>query len=227
MYTTPNGNPLRLMVRADTNDEAMAFAILATDEYRLAGRALTGWALDIGSHIGTVGLALAVDHPELRVVCVEPVPDNCTLIHASIAANGLADRVFVEEAAAGAPGQATLPCRYDFTDADWPDKPGIHDSRWVGNVWREDSHPVATLLDAPVVTLRGLAERYGPFRFCKIDCEGCEVHAFADGAELVEEIIGEWHDNLYDQLEALLAPTHDVTLLDDKGGIGMFTAVRR
>lgn len=228
IYLTPNEHAVTLEVRPDTNDAAMAAAILNTDEYRLTGLSLEGWALDIGSHIGTVALALAVDNPNLKVIAIEPVPENCEVIRASIALNHLEDRVYVEEASCGAPGQKTLPCRYDFTDADWHDKPGIHDSRWVGNVWREDSHPVATLIDSPVITLAGLANKYAAtFRFCKIDCEGCEVHVFANGAGLVQEIIGEFHDNLLPQLTELLEPTHNIEVLDDKGGIGMFRAVLR
>jgi FkbM family methyltransferase len=228
-FITPNGNSLVLATRGDTNDAALANAILSTDEYQLHGRHLSGWALDIGSHIGSVGLALAVDNIDLSVVCIEPVPDNCEVIRASIAANALGGRVFVEEGSAGAPGQTTLKCRYDFTDADTWDKGGIHDSRFVGNVYRESDNPVATEIDSPVVTLSGLADKYetATFAFCKIDCEGCEVHAFADGVALIDEIIGEFHDNLLPQLRTLIEPTHDIEVIEDRGGIGLFRAVRR
>ena len=227
-YTTPNGRSLELTIRGDTNDGAMASAILASDEYRLRGRQFSGWALDIGSHIGSVGIALAVDNPNLSVICIEPVPENCEVIRSSIAANHLDDRVFVEEAGFGSLGAATTPCIYNFTDVDFHDKSGVHDSRYVGNVWRENDHPVGTRIDAPVVTIPGLAEKYGvtEFRFAKIDCEGCEVNAFSSGAELVCEIIGEFHDNLLPQLTALLRPTHQVEVLEDRGGIGLFRAVR-
>jgi hypothetical protein len=175
-FITPNGNSLVLATRGDTNDAAMANAILSTDEYQLHGRHLSGWALDIGSHIGSVGLALAVDNIDLSVVCIEPVPDNCEVIRASIAANALGGRVFVEEGSAGAPGQTTLKCRYDFTDADTWDKGGIHDT---------------------------------------------------DGVELIDEIIGEFHDNLLPALRKLIEPTHDIEVISDAGGIGLFRAVRR
>jgi FkbM family methyltransferase len=229
-FITPRGNGLMLATRGNTNDAAMAHAILTSDEYQLAGLPrMVGWALDIGAHIGSVGLALALDNPDLSVVCIEPVPENCEVIRQSITLNALGNRVFVEEGSAGAIGQTTLKCRYDFTDADWPDKSGIHDSRWIGNIWREGDNPVATEIDSPVVTLGGLAEKYGTevFRFCKIDCEGCEVHAFADGVELIDEIIGEFHDNLLPELRELIEPTHHITVIDDKGGIGLFRAVRR
>jgi FkbM family methyltransferase len=229
-YRTPRGNPVELFTRPDTNDAAMVNALLGTDEYRIKDLRIEGWALDIGSHVGTIAIALAVDNPYLSVIAIEPVPDNAELIRRNVAVNYLGTRVFVEEAGAGALGQSTTPCMYGFTKAEGPgsEPASLHDTRFVGNVFRGDSNPVGTLIDAPVVTLAGLARKYDvTFRFCKIDCEGCEVHAFADGAELVQEIIGEFHDNLLPRLQELLDPTHHLEVLDDKGGIGMFRAVRR
>src|SRR3990172_6916198 len=104
IFASPNGGSFTLFVREDTNDAALAFGILVNNEYHLQGRHFSGWALDVGAHIGTVGLALPVDNPDLRVVCIEPVPDNADLIRRSIEANGLGARVFVEEARAAAIG---------------------------------------------------------------------------------------------------------------------------
>jgi FkbM family methyltransferase len=228
-FQTPRGNAVRIAIRGDTNDAAMAHAILSADEYRLREQYLSGWALDIGSHIGSAGLALAADNPDLSVICVEPVPENCDVIRQSITANALGTRVFVEEGSAGAPGQTTALCRYDFTDAETADKGGIHDSRWVGNLFRGDSNPVATELQSPVVTIRGLADKYevGEFAFCKIDCEGCEYAFFAEDAGRIALIIGEWHDGEFSRIEDVLSATHSVEVLEDHGGVGLFQAVRR
>jgi len=230
-FFTPHGNGLHLAVRHDTNDAAMAGAILAGDEY-FTGRLnnLSGWALDIGSHIGTVGLALAKDNPRLNVICVEPVPDNAALIRESIAANQLGARVHVEEAGAGPVGQAVTRCQYAYTAADNPDKGYIEQSRFIGNVFRADDNPEGTIIDVPTVTIRGLAEKYGTdeFIFCKIDCEGCEYSFFAADADLIVNIIGEWHDGPFSRIHDLLAATHDVTeLFTTDGSIGLFQAVRR
>jgi FkbM family methyltransferase len=228
-FTTPNGNRVQILTRPDTNDEAMAYAILGTDEYRLQGRSFSGWALDIGSHIGTVALALAVDNPDLRVIAVEPVPENATLIALSIAANGLEERVFIEAAAAGKMGDSTTPCMYDFTSATGPgSEPGsMHDTRFVGNVFRGSSNPTGTLIDAPVVSIASLSEKYevASFRFCKIDCEGCEYNFLAEGAERIEEIVGEWHDGPFVAVQELLSGHHVEYLSGDESGIGLFRAV--
>jgi FkbM family methyltransferase len=229
-FITPNGNALRLVIRGDTNDAAMANAILSEDEYQLKGRRLSGWALDIGSHIGSVGLALAIDHPDLSVVCIEPVPDNVRIIWESAQANGIDDRVFIEEAGAGK-GKGSTRCQYAYTAANNPDKGYVSQSRFIGNVFRADDEPEGTTIDVPTVTIAGLAQKYGvaDFAFCKIDCEGCEYAFFAEGAERIAYIIGEWHDGPFSRIYELLDDTHEVTQVSsaDDGSIGLFQAVRR
>jgi len=229
MFRTPNGSSFSLVVRGDTNDGALATGILGTDEYQLAGLKINGWALDIGAHIGTVGIALAIDNPDLKVICVEPVPDNCDLIRESIRLNGLGERVFVEEAGAGAIGQSTVPCHYAYTAAGIPDKGYVEQNRYIGNLWRGSMESVGTIIDAPVVTLAGLTDKYGidHFDFCKTDCEGCEWEFFKDGAGVIDYILGEWHDGPFSRIRDLLVKTHDVTLVTDYGGSGIFRAVRR
>src|SRR5687768_7433602 len=148
----------------------MVNALLGTDEYRIRDLKLDGWALDIGAHVGTIALALAVDNPNLSVIAVEPVPDNAALIRQSIAANRLGDRVYLEEAGAGAVGQSTTPCLYGFTSAAATVDAGyLHDTRFVGNVVRGDENPVGTLIEARSVSLASLVAKYGvtDFRFAK------------------------------------------------------------
>jgi hypothetical protein len=152
------------------------------------------------------------------------------MIRQSIEANRLVDRVFVEEAAFGPVGSLTTPCTYAYTAASNPDKGYIHQSRYVGNVFRPKEDPVGITLDVPLVTIGDLLNKYTPhadFAICKIDCEGCEVHAFARGVNFLDEIIGEFHDNLLPELRKLIEPTHAVEVLEDRGGIGLFRAVRR
>lgn len=228
-YRTPRGNRVELFTRPDTNDAAMVTGLLSTDEYQLRDLDLSGWALDIGSHVGTIAIALAVDNPNLSVIAIEPVPDNAELIRRNVAVNFLGTRVFVEEAGAGALGQATTPCMYGYTESDNPDTGYMQQSRFVGNLYRTKEHPVGTSIEARAVSLSGLVAKYGvtDFRFAKIDCEGCEYQFLSSGAEVVEEIIGEWHDGPPEQIYDILEPTHHVTIYEDKGGIGLFRAVRK
>ena len=229
MTDTPNLRNVNFNVREDTNDAALAIAILNADEYLLRNHApLTGWALDIGAHIGTVAVAMAIDNPDIRVIAVEPVPDNAALVRENIAANGLGDRVFVEEAAAGAIGQSTARCAFGYRTGGTDDLGYIEQNRFIGNIWRNADWD-AEVIEAPVLTLRGLAEKYGTeeFTYCKIDCEGCEWDFLVEDAQLIREIVGEYHDSGPERIVLLLEETHDVTIISDHNGTGIFRAVRR
>jgi FkbM family methyltransferase len=75
---------------------------------RQAGYTLDGLFLDVGANIGTTTLT-ALRLGFSRAVAVEPEPTSASLIAGSAALNGLADRVQVVEAAAGAiDGEARL-----------------------------------------------------------------------------------------------------------------------
>lgn len=226
-FTTPNGRPISLHIRGDTNDGAMVQGILSTDEYELKGLKLEGWALDIGAHVGAVTFALAADHPNLRIIAVEPVPDNAALLRESVASNGLAERVFIEEAAAGPVGTSTLPCHYAYTAGN-SDANYVEQNRFVGNLWRKGTG-TGTAIDSPVVTIPGLMRKYhvADFRFAKIDCEGCEWKFLKGTARHIQEIVGEWHDRRWDAVQRLLGATHDLELVTDYGGSGIFRAGRR
>src|SRR6185503_13148912 len=118
------------------------------DEYELAKLpVMEGWALDIGAHVGTVAVAMAKDNPGLKIVAVEPVPENCVLIRQSVIANGLQEQVFIEEAAAGSIGQATVPCHYDYTRVEIPDKGYVEQNRFIGNLWRHGVDTDGTVID--------------------------------------------------------------------------------
>lgn len=232
-FTTPNGRDMTLFCREDTNDAALAHGILDEDEYGLRGLTFpTGdgkpvTALDIGAHIGIVGIALAVDNPELRVICVEPVPDNAALIRQSARANaGLFLRLFVEEAGAAGPGAASVDVAYEYTTGS-ADASYVSQNRFIGNIWGPDAK--GETVTVPAVTIAGLAAKYGvdSFAFCKIDAEGAEWDFLASDAGLIEEVRGEFHGSPFSRMEKLLRKTHEVECIIDHGGTGIFRAVRR
>lgn len=224
--SSPKGHTLTFEVRGDTNDGALVHGILDEDEYRLRGMPLlSGIALDIGSHVGTVAVALAVDNPELRVIAIEPVPDNAALTRRNAELNGVSDRVTVLESAVGPEGQGTARIGYNYSQVGIPDQGYVSQNRYIGNIWGDDPSAIGESVDAPVVTLSQLLAEYGPIRFCKTDCEGGEWGFFSQGAEGIEEIIGEWHSAPPDRIVDTL-PNHTVTILDNHGTSGIFRAVR-
>src|SRR6266550_4558625 len=98
---SPRGNDVTVHYREDTSDLSTigsSFRLWGNlvDEYQLGSLPpLTGLAIDVGAHIGTVTLALLADHPDLRVTAVEPLPDNLDVLRASLAENGWTDRATV------------------------------------------------------------------------------------------------------------------------------------
>jgi FkbM family methyltransferase len=232
--TTPKGNTVRFWTRPDVNDEALVVGILGGDEYRLAELPddLEGVALDIGAHVGTVGITLAVDHPRLRVVMVEPIPDNVELIRKSIDLNGVGDRCTVVEAMAGY-GQGTATCRYAYKSLEgFEDQGFVTQNAYVGNIWRltDDEKVDSEVAEVPIVSTLDLFSdpgTDGPYVLVKTDCEGCEWE-FLRGAlpGMMPLIIGEWHDGPIEKMQALLKG-YDVTVLDDYGGSGIFRAVAK
>lgn len=215
--------------RTDTNDGALVVGIIGNDEYGLGriGR-LEGTAIDVGAHIGIVAIALAADHPDLRVIAVEPVPENVEGIRRNVARNRLEDRVSVVEAAADKPGAKTTRLLWNYRSAENADQAYIDDSRFIANIFDDkasdaDKHRVKSVsLDDLMADLDRLA-------LLKVDCEGCEW-AFLRSSRVadVDLIIGEFHNGGgLDSLRDLIGQTHDVEQTGGKSDIGTFRAVKR
>lgn len=223
---TANGRYVRLAGRVGTNDHAIAAGLLTADEYRLR-EPLSGWAIDVGAHIGTIAVALALDNPDLRVIAVEPLPENVEMIRFNAALNDVTDRITVIEAAATSADSGLISVRYDYSGV--PEHlvdPGyLAESRYIGNMLGDRA---GTEVMAMPVTLEGLLDSHGIERLAllKIDCEGCEYRFLVSPALWrCERIVGEYHDSgTWAQIEALLSPTHMVTRWTD-GPIGLFGAV--
>src|SRR5690349_6287046 len=90
-----------MTIRDGSNDYNTLNACMTEDEYHLADFHGSGWAVDVGGYLGGVAISLALDNPELRVLVIEPVPDNIRLIRENIERNDLTERVTLIEGAVG------------------------------------------------------------------------------------------------------------------------------
>lgn len=226
-FTTPNGRPVIVYVREGTNDWNTAFASLNEDEYGLRGREVRGLAVDIGGYLGTVSIALLVDNPSLRVVCVEPVPENADLIERNAQANDVADRLTLIR---GAVGKGEVTVRYAYQGGENE----LHHA-FVGNstiTAPTAEHKTAVYPGLSIADIAGDQD----VAFLKIDCEGGEF-AFLDDPDVsrLAYIVAEWHNVPFpdgttgsqDRIRALLEPTHVVSFSGPQDGPGGFTATRR
>ena len=215
------------------------------DEYRLKGRSLHGWAIDVGAYIGTVSIPLAVDFPGLRVLAVEPVPENGDALEEHARMNGVSDRVTLVRAFASKSGVQSKICRYGWTHyGETGESIGaasdeyLHQHRFVGESFADIGNPQFRL-EVPAVSLDSLISTYGieEVALLKIDCEGCEWD-FLDTPAVahIVSIVGEYHTVLYESSQPhrrreamveLLAKTHTVTFWDDGAICGLFSAERK
>ena len=226
-FRSPGGRSLTVFYRQDTNDWNTVSATLTEDEYLLP-RGLSGHAVDVGGYLGTVGIALAADNPDLRVTIIEPVPPNADLIERNIAANDLGDRVtLIRGAVSGDKEPVTIWYGYRGNEA-------AEHHAFVGNSTL--AYVDGGALDHEEVTYTPvtLAELV-PIDFLKIDCEGGEWSILSGDNAKVGTIVGESHavrGHKGSDIVALLAKTHDVTVIplaEDPEGKGTveFRAVRR
>jgi FkbM family methyltransferase len=193
-FITPGGHFATFEYREDTSDWNTLTASISEDEYHLKGREITGHALDIGGYLGSVGICLAIDHPEITVTILEPVPDNVELIGRNIELNGLTDRVNVIHGAAGAKGRKKIRVHYGFRGTE----SGEHHA-FVGNanLFQDQGSgsdcPQFIDHDHADVRVYSLAELL-PADFIKIDCEGGEWNFMAKAPTAkVRQWVGEWH----------------------------------
>lgn len=219
-FLTPGGHNVRYAYRKETNDWNTVSSTCETDEYHVRGRHFEGIAWDIGGYLGSVGINLLLDNPDLRVVMVEPVPDNLELIRSNADLNGVTDRLTLLDGAVG--DVAEVHYRYvgDFS---------LEHHAFVGNSTLEGEkgspvpHTVAKVTSFSITDLLA----YGDPTWVKIDCEGGEWSFLKTKKALrtkLPEIMGEAHNHALDM--AALLPEHDVTF-EGEGGTRLFHAVLR
>jgi FkbM family methyltransferase len=232
-YALPSPRRSRYMdwiCRSDTNDAALVVGIIAGDEYQLGTLPeLSGWAIDIGAHIGIVAVALGIDHPDLRIIAVEAVPQNVAGLRINVEHNHLEERVVVVEAAADRPGAKRTTLLWDYRSAENVDEAYSRDSRYIANIFGSDSSD-ADEHTIPSVSLDSLMRDNGIDRvtLLKIDCEGCEWGFLrSKRVKDVDTIIGEFHnEGGLDALRGLLK-WHDVIQLGGSDQVGIFRATHK
>lgn len=238
-FRTPRGNLAWMWYRLNTNDWNTITSAMVEDEYALAELPrLSGYAVDIGAHIGSVGIGLAIDNPDLTILCIEPVPDNVEMLQRSIRANQLTNIQFLS-AAAGGPEDKTTTVDWGYTG-----EPHLEHHAYIGNtalVHEFGSNPhfphKETVAECYSISRLLEVARAERLTLLKIDCEGCEWGVLSDpNTDRIDIIVGEWHSvtprclpgqtPTQDTLRNLLS-YHDVTFSGPESGPGGFFAKHR
>ena len=223
---TPRGNDVVIWIRDNTSDWNTVYSVMTEDEYELAKLPLlAGLAVDVGAHLGSVSVALAIDNPELRVIAIEAIGENADLIRRNAAENHVEDRVEVWNLAASAPGIKTADVFWRAQGSET-----VEHHAFIGNSDLVYSHGDAGH-ETETISCVNFGQIGEPVTFMKIDCEGCEWGFLSDpGIKDVARIHGEWHPvngHVQSDIVDLLSPSHDVTLTGPEAGPGGFVAVRR
>lgn len=147
------------------------------------------YSLDIGGHVGTTAIFLAMVNPLMRVVTVEPSPENVRFLIHNVRMHGLQSRIHVEHASASDwDGNRTFEHSPDDTTSSHAVVFGSTFGR-MPKVFFESRH----------LNFTREWRRWRPIDFLKVDCEGCEL----DLVPMLEEVrreekkavlIGEFHE---------------------------------
>lgn len=219
--TTPRGNPAKLGARAQTSDLAVigsTFRGVAgsglVDEYGLAETWIGGRFVDVGAHVGAVTVAVLLDNPDATALCVEPIPENISVIAANLAANGLGDRATILP---GAVGTNRISYMHEGSET-------ASTNRYIGNL------NVSPMRGTERITVRQITlSELLPCVAMKVDCEGGEWALFADPRITeIPLVFGEYHGKPgAEGVLAVFGKTHRVTFSDMGLSTGNFRAVAR
>lgn len=127
------------------------------------------WVIDVGANIGTSTIEFAA--AGYRVLAIEPVPSNVSILRRNLDVNGLADRVNVVEAAvAQRAGAVSMHGTTHGTGRVIEEDP--HQSGW-----RVRAAPLSTLLEEADLRTEEIALVWS-------DCEGSEADVIESGHAL-------------------------------------------
>ena len=216
-WRTPGGRSVSMVYRLETNDWNTLSASLTHDEYGLP-RGMSGKALDVGGYLGSVGIALALDNPDLFVTIIEPVTENARLINWNIARNGVDNCQLYQGAVAGPKQKGDIVIRYGYDGSE----SGRHHAFVGGSTIVPPDDPHKTILYAEWHTLQSLSKdaTVWPIDFLKIDCEGGEWGFLDDPlTSKLGVIVGEAHATPGHEGRDIVGmlPSHDVTVIPVAG----------
>ena len=186
-FQTPAGKWTRWHLRPHTSDwNTVNACTMVGDEYGMP-KGNSGWAMDVGAHIGAVAVAYLVDNPDARMVAIEALPENARLVMLNAFENNVADRVILYGGSAAKTSEGTTWIGY----GEVKDETLIHE--YIGNANAPEG---SRGIDATNYSLSTILDEHGidEVEWLKIDCEGCE-YEFLDSLDIlrVKIIVGEVH----------------------------------
>ncbi len=158
--------PIRL--RNQTSDFDVFREIIIRHQYDVLGRCKLNYAIDAGANIGLTSLYLLSRHPELRIVAIEPDPENYSVAKYNLAPFG--ERCQLVAAGVWNEDTTLTIQRGSFRD-------GRH---WATQTVAAETSSSVTI---PALPMLRIIEEYDVphIDFLKMDIEGAELQVFLDG----------------------------------------------
>ena len=159
--SSANSSSFRSIGRRDSGGSG---GTVDVESYGLASLPpLSGDALDLGGHVGTTAIALALLQPQLVVHTFEPMPMSFFFLSWNIAANGLEGRIVPRRLALTSREHVTLKLRYSADDT--TSSRTVAAGRTAGNTADEVS-------SVPGITLASFLEACAitTVSFVKLEC---------------------------------------------------------
>jgi len=188
-FSARQGNVLTAECRNNTNDRNTWHSTIIDNEYRLYELLQPGdWVIDIGAHTGSVSCLAA--KLGAKVIAVEPLPENISLLKKNLIHNGLQNKVSVHQRAAHGLSDKTITIYYRDLN-----KSGQH--QFIGHekplVDSGEALEVKTITLSEVLSLKKIDH----CRVLKVDCEGGEWSIFQDlevaTLEKIDILVAELH----------------------------------
>ena len=221
-------NGLKFFVRAYSSDISCFQSITMENEYFRYFNVMPGdTVVDIGANIGSFAVPVAYREPSVRMVVVEPLEANVSLLKKNIEANKLANVSVVRAAISNSTEKLTI----------YHGKGTWHAS---GSLYQIDATNSGLKEDVPSKTLEQLFEEQNIEHcdFLKMDCEGAEYKILFNLPETmwnkIDKIALEFHNfeagkNQFDIVKLLASKGYRTILPKkwEKKEIGNIFAVKK
>lgn len=177
--------------RKGTNDTLVINSVMESDEYH--AKDITSYKngdvfIDLGAHIGTWSILMAIKNPTFKIYAYEAIPDNYELMKKNIELNKLTNVFSFLEAVSDVSGEKI---NIYHTPSDTPFNA---EHRFIGSMMSTQGEHYETT----TISLRDAFERAGnKIKVIKTDCEGCELKGFpsltTEQIKNIDYVIGEYH----------------------------------
>jgi FkbM family methyltransferase len=151
--------------------------------------------IDIGAHVGVMSLYLAKKWPDIRIIAVEPHPENYARLQRNIVANGVTNVHALNYAMSGDGRDLTLIGNYAANTG----------GMGICNPPTKDAYGI-TVQSLTLAELFTMFE-VGRVALLKVDCEGAEYEILGQNPTLLDQVdrlVGEFHEGAHTPKAAAL-----------------------